>query len=117
MSQRFFEQRYRQARVILVAALVGLVAQGVIWFAGVTRGVDDPWVKWPNRAAALLFVVAVFELVMPALEAKAAIDERKYPSLAERVAYDRVFFSGVIGFVLGCIAFLLVVYKLIVHAT
>lgn len=117
MSQRFFELRYRQARVILVAAVLGLVAQGVIWFAGAMTGVDDPWVKWPYRAAALLFVVAVFELVMPALEAKAAIEERRCPSPAEQVAYDRVFFSGVIGFALGCIAFLLVVYKLTVHAT
>jgi hypothetical protein len=113
MSERYLRQRYLQCRILLVAAVLCLVAQGVLWLAGVTKGVGDPWVEWSSGIAALLFVITIYELVMPTLEAKAAINERRPLSPAEVQAYNKAFYTGVIGFTLGVTAFVVLMVRLV----
>ena len=112
MSLRFLERRYLQFRITLVAAVVCLIASGVMWFSGIMKGAEDPWIKWPFWAAVALFLFTIYDFVMPALEVMAAIKEHRYPSPDEQRAIDKEFYSGITGFVIGCVALLLVIYKL-----
>lgn len=114
MSQRYSELRYLQIRILLGAALAGLIASGVLWLSGVVKGAADPWVKWPFRAAALSFFFTVYDLAIPALELRMMIKQHRYPPLTrdQRVAGDREFYTGALGFVIGLAALLLVLYRL-----
>jgi hypothetical protein len=117
MSQRYLELRYLQLRVMLVIAVLCLIAQGIIWFSGIMKGVEDPWLEWPFGVATLLFVFTVYDFLVPSFEVKVAIDKGQHLSPAEQQTLDKVFYSGVIGFTLGLIAFLFSIYKLVAHAT
>lgn len=117
MSQRYLKVRYLQFRIILVASVLCLIAQGVIWFSHLMKVIADSWVKWPFGAATILFIFAIYDFIPAVFETKLAIGEGRYLSQAEQQAGDKVFYSGVMGFAVGCVALVIVICKLIAHTT
>lgn len=116
MSQRYLKLRYLQCRVLLVAAVVCLITLGVIWFSGGMKDVENPWLKWPFYGAVLLFIFVVYDLAMPTQEIIMAIKKHRFLTSTEQKGIEKEFNSGVVGFIFGFIAFLIVIYKLISYA-
>lgn len=73
--------------------------------------------KWAFDGASILFAVAIVEFIPAVLETRFAISEGRYLSETEQQTFNKVFYSGVMGFAVGCVGLALVVYKLITHST
>lgn len=113
MDQRDLELRFHQVGFTLAAAVVGLIASTVLWFS-VIRDIDDPWIEWPFRLAVLSFFFTVYDFFIPALELGMMVRKLQYPHLKpdeERTVAKEVY-AGIIGFVVGFLAFLFVIYRL-----
>ena|SRR6185295_7488607 len=113
MSQLYLERRYLQFRIILVTTVVFLVVQGVIWFSGLLEGVEGTWVIWVFDTAAILFIFAFYKFGVGTLELWQRIRDHQSLLQEEQQVLEKEFYPEVAIFVLACVLFLFVVYRLI----
>lgn len=113
MARRYLERRYLQFRIILVTTVVCLIAQGVMWFFGLLERIENTWVKWPFNIASIIFIFSILYFGTGSLDLWARTRDRRSLSQDERQVLEKEFYPQLTIFVVGCVLFMFVVYKLI----